>query len=164
MSGYIEKAAEHGNTIENKDQQDENAMEAVGKIQVVKRNFSFWTLFGLGASQMCTWEAVFFANVTAMVNGGPATLVYGFIYAILGALSTAASLAELASIYPTSGGQYHWTAMLAPPNQKAFLSWLCGWIATLGWVANTAAGAFFAATMIQAIMLQTNPSYDYERW
>lgn len=91
-------------------------------------------------------------------------MVYGFIYAILGALSTAASLAEMASIWPTSGGQYHWTAMLAPPSQKVFLSWFAGWIATIGWIANTAAGAFFAATMIQGIVVQTTPTYAGPRW
>lgn len=63
-----------------------------------------------------------------MVDGGPASLVYGFIYTALGALTTAASLAEMASMWPTSGGQYHWTAMLAPENYKVFLSWLCGWV------------------------------------
>lgn len=63
-----------------------------------------------------------------MVDGGPASLVYGFIYTALGALTTAASLAELASMWPTSGGQYHWTAMLAPEKYKVFLSWLCGWV------------------------------------
>jgi choline transport protein len=91
-------------------------------------------------------------------------MVYGFIYAILGALSTAASLAEMASMYPTSAGQYHWTAVLAPEGQKVFLSWFTGWIATLGWIANTAVGAFFAATMIQGITAQNNPDYDYQRW
>lgn len=60
--------------------------------------------------------------------------------------------------------QYHWAAMLAPPKQQAFLSWFCGWIATIGWVANTAAGAFFAATMIQGILVQNQPTYSYERW
>lgn len=99
-----------------------------------------------------------------MLNGGPATLVYGFIYASLGALSTAASLAEMASMYPTSGGQYHWTAVLAPLSQKVFLSWFTGWIAVGGWIANTAAGAFFAATMIQGILVQNDPSYGYHRW
>ena len=144
--------------------QDEAAMAELGKVQQVKRTFGFWTILGLTASMMCTWEAVFFANVTAMLNGGPVTLVYGFIYAVLGALSTAASLAEMASMYPTSGGQYHWTAMLAPPNQKVFLSWFCGWIATLGWVANTATGAFFAATMLQGVLVQNDPTYPYARW
>lgn len=82
--------------------QDEAVMAELGKVQQFQRNFGFWTLLGLTASMMCTWEAVFFANATAMFNGGPATLVYGFIYAALGALATAASLAEMASIYPTS--------------------------------------------------------------
>ena len=144
--------------------QDEVAMAEVGKVQQFKRGFGFFTILGLTASMMCTWEAVFFANFTAMLNGGPATLVYGFIYAMLGALSTAASLAEMASIYPTSGGQYHWVAMLAPDSQRVILSWFTGWIATLGWVANTAAGAFFAATMIQGVVAQTDPSYPYHRW
>ena len=75
---------------------------------------------------MCTWEAIFFANATAMLNGGPPTLFWGFVFAFCGALTTAASLAELASIWPTSGGQYHWTAMLAPPSQRVVLSWFCG--------------------------------------
>lgn len=42
-----------------------------------------------------------FTNSAAMINGGPASLIYGFIYASLGALTTAASLAEMASMYPT---------------------------------------------------------------
>ncbi|KAK5115262.1 hypothetical protein LTR62_001462 [Meristemomyces frigidus] len=151
------------NNARNTDQ-DDTAMAELGKVQQLQRNFGFWTMLGLTASMMCTWEAVFFANSTAMLNGGPATLVYGFIYAILGALSTAASLGEMASMYPTSGGQYHWAAMLAPKSQRVFLSWFCGWIASIGWVANTAAGAFFAATMIQGILMQNQPSYGYERW
>lgn len=53
--------------------------------------------------------------------------------------------------------------MLASPSYKAFLSWFCGWIATLGWVANTAAGAF-SATMIQGILVQNDPNYFCQRW
>jgi choline transport protein len=54
--------------------------------------------------------------------------------------------------------------MLAPPSHQAFLSWFCGWIATLGWLANTATGAFFAGTMIQGILVQNYPSYGFQRW
>jgi len=82
---------------------------------------------------MCTWEAVFFANNTAMINGGPPTLIYGFVFCFMGALATAASLAEMASFAPTSGGQYHWVAMLAPKGTSVFLSWLTGWLASIGW-------------------------------
>lgn len=37
-------------------------------------------------------------------------------------------------------------------------------IATLGWLANTATGAFFAATIIQGILVENDPSYHYHRW
>lgn len=76
---------------------------------------------------------VFAGNNTAMLNGGPPTLIYGTIFAIVGVLATTASLAEMASFAPTSGGQYHWVAMLAPNRSSIFLSWLTGWISTIGW-------------------------------
>lgn len=83
---------------------------------------------------------------------------------------------------PTSGGQYHWVAMLAPPKYSAFLSWFTGlppekhllraiktdkglgWVSTIGWNANTAAGAFFGATMVQGLLVLNYPDYGYERW
>lgn len=41
---------------------DEAAMAEVGKVQKLQRNFGFWTILGLTASMMCTWEAVFFVS------------------------------------------------------------------------------------------------------
>lgn len=81
-----------------------------------KRRFNFGTLLAFTAATMATWEASLIANNMAMYNGGPVTLIYGFIFYWIGALTTAASLAEMASMAPTSGGQYHWVFMLAPPN------------------------------------------------
>ncbi|CAI7606440.1 unnamed protein product [Penicillium crustosum] len=74
----------------------------------------------------------FSANLTAMNDGGPVTLVYGFLFCWFGALVTASSLAEMASMAPTSSGQYHWVAMLAPKGQAKFLSWVTGWMAMIG--------------------------------
>lgn len=34
----------------------------------------------------------------AFINGGPVTMIYGFIFSFLGALATCASLAEMASM------------------------------------------------------------------
>ena len=36
-----------------------------------------------------------------MANGGPVTLIYGFVYAWLGAATTALSFREMASMYPS---------------------------------------------------------------
>lgn len=54
--------------------------------------------------------------------------------------------------------------MLAPDKYKVFLSWLCGWISTGGWLANVAAGAFFVGTMIQGLLVLNDASYVYQRW
>ena len=65
---------------------------------------------------------------------------------------------------PTSGGQYHWVSMLAPPRYSVFLSWITGWSAVLGWIANLTIGVWFVGTMIQGLLVLNYPSYGYERW
>ena len=129
-----------------------------------KRNFGFMSMLGFTTTMMCTWEAVFFSSFTGLLNGGPPTLIYGFLFCWMGTFAVAASLAEMASFAPTAGGQYHWVSMLAPKSYSNFLSWLTGWIATLGWNANTAAGVFFGGTMIQGLLVLNYPDYGYERW
>lgn len=76
-------------------------------------------------------------------SGGPAGAVYGFLFVWAGVACTFAVLSELASMYaslpprdgtprltinraPTSGGQYHWCSMLAPPSAMKMLSYLTG--------------------------------------
>ncbi|GAT24665.1 amino acid permease [Aspergillus luchuensis] len=99
-----------------------------------------------------------------MTDGGPATLVYGFIFCWIGALLTAASLAEMASMAPTSAGQYHWVSILAPKGQAVFLSWVTGWLDMIGWWANTASGVYFAATVLQGLLVLNYDGYDFQRW
>jgi choline transport protein len=100
-----------------------------------------------------------------LVNGGPVSLVYGFILCFLGTLATAASLGELASMAPTSGGQYHWVYVLAPAGSNVWLSFITGWISVLAWVAATATPAFLGATLLQGLFVLNDPTgYVYERW
>ncbi|TDZ31462.1 Choline transport protein [Colletotrichum spinosum] len=47
-------------------------------------------------------------------------------------------MAEIASVYPTAGGQYHWTSILAPRPYSRVLSYCCGSVNFLGWIANGA--------------------------
>jgi choline transport protein len=59
-------------------------------------------------------------------NGGPASLVWGMLFSIVGTMALALSLAEMASICPIAGAQYHWTALFAPPKIKNFVTWMQG--------------------------------------
>lgn len=76
-----------------------------------------------------------------------------------GTLSVFATISELASMAPTSGGQYHWVSMLAPPSTRKFLGYLTGWLTLTGWQALVASGGYVTGTMIQGLILLCNPSY-----
>lgn len=66
--------------------------------------------------------------------------------------------------YPISGGQYHWVALLAPRRYAKFLSWLTGWLSTLGWQAAASTGTYLGGTIIQSMLALNYPSYEPKRW
>lgn len=65
---------------------------------------------------------------------------------------------------PTSGGQYHWVAMLAPKSMAKFLSYITGWLTVAGWQAGFASACFLTGSMIQGLIIFTNPSYSPSSW
>ena len=72
---------------------------------------------------MQMWVSIF--NV-GLQDGGPAGLIYGFLFCWGGYTAVVASLAELVSVVPTAGGQYHWAFELAPPKYRKFVSYITG--------------------------------------
>lgn len=77
---------------------------------------------------------------------------------------TLCRIAEMASMYPISGGQYYWTALLAPPRHAKFLSWLTGWLSTLGWQAAASTGTYLGGTIIQSLIVPNDANYEPQRW
>ncbi|RYC80538.1 hypothetical protein BFJ63_vAg16575 [Fusarium oxysporum f. sp. narcissi] len=113
---------------------------------------------------MATWEAVAAVVAQALAGGGVPCFVYNYIITFVCTVATAASLAEIASIYPTAGGQYHWVTALFPGRGKKIMSWLTGWISIGGQIVFTASAAFSAALMIQGLIILHNTNYSPERW
>ncbi|MCJ1475970.1 hypothetical protein MMC13_004634 [Lambiella insularis] len=74
------------------------------------------------------------------------------------------SLAEMASMAPTSGGQYHWVSELAPPKYQKVLSYVTGWMSVLSWQAGAASGSFLTGTVIQALLAVNDPNYSPTNW
>ena len=72
-------------------------------------------------------EADLYRNMGATFgNGGPRSLVWGCLLVIIGSMAQAMSMAELGSILPIAGAQYHWTDMLAPEGSRRFITWMQG--------------------------------------
>lgn len=74
------------------------------------------------------------------------------------------SLAEMASMAPTAGGQYHWVSEFAPESCQRSLSYFTGWMSTLSWQAGTASGPFLVGTLIQASATAMYPDYAATAW
>ncbi|KAL8663233.1 MAG: hypothetical protein Q9168_008130 [Polycauliona sp. 1 TL-2023] len=77
-----------------------------------------------------------------LVGGGPANIIWGWLAVSLIIVCVAASLGEITSVYPTSGGVYYQTFMLAPPSYRLIMSWICGWSFVVGNITITLAVNF----------------------
>ncbi|EXJ90540.1 hypothetical protein A1O1_03643 [Capronia coronata CBS 617.96] len=143
---------------------DSNTLALLGKKQVLKRRFGFWSLFGFAVCELITWETVLALFSQGFDNGGPAGLVYGFIIAWSSTFSVYSVISELASMAPIAGGQYYWVYMLAPQRYKVFCSYIIGWLTTLAWVATVATETIFAGSMLQGLIIMDHPDYDAKAW
>ncbi|KAK2616281.1 hypothetical protein QQS21_000715 [Conoideocrella luteorostrata] len=149
----------------NQREYDDRAQLArLGKKSVLKRNFSFMTILGFSCAVLITWEGTLMSFAPGLSNGGPAGLIYGFIFVWIGNLSIFSTLCELVSMAPTSGGQYHWVAMLAPRSCSKFLSYLTGWMTLGGWQGTSVSAGFLTGTMLQGLIHFLVPSYDAQKY
>ena len=82
------------------------------------------------------------------MNGGTAGLIYMFIICWTIYLCVYMSMAEMGSMAPTSGGQYHWVSEFAPKRWQKLLSYVVGWLSVLGWQTGAASTAFLAGTEV----------------
>lgn len=73
---------------------------------------------GFNASQ--SW-IVMGATLSISLLYGPMNVIWGVISVTPIYLCIGLTLAELVSAYPSTGGQYHWTFILAPPKYKSLL-------------------------------------------
>ncbi|PMB72318.1 Choline transport protein [Beauveria bassiana] len=138
------------------DYADREQLARLGKKSVLKRNFGFMSILGFSCTILITWEATLVLSAQGLANGGYAGVLYGYIVVWLGNISVFTTLSELASMAPTSGGQYHWVAMLAPRRCAKFLSYTTGWLAVGGWQGSVASSAFLTGTMIQGMIAMNN--------
>ncbi|KAI7970250.1 hypothetical protein EIK77_000252 [Talaromyces pinophilus] len=152
MTGPIDRSA------------DDAVLARLGKKQVLKRRFDFWSLFGFAVCELITWETVLALFSQGFENGGPSGLLYGFIIAWSSTLSVYTVISELASMAPIAAGQYYWVYMLSSENYRVFASYIIGWLTSLAWIATVATESLFAGEMLQGLVVLDYPTYVPTRW
>ncbi|KAL8787245.1 MAG: hypothetical protein Q9195_007855 [Heterodermia aff. obscurata] len=133
----------------SKDERDTMVLAKLGKKSVLRRRFGIISMLGFTCTILETWEgslmsvdpscttkmarawidepfSLFTTGLTKYMLGGSAGLIYGYLFVWAGTIAVFTTMAELASIAPTSGGQYHWVFMMAPPSTRKFMSYIVG--------------------------------------
>ncbi|EXJ84860.1 hypothetical protein A1O3_05535 [Capronia epimyces CBS 606.96] len=111
-----------------------------------------------------SWTAIAASLAIAIASGGTISLIYGMIVSFVMFLSTGLSLAELAAVYPTAGGQYHFTSILAPARYSKGLSYFCGMTAVFSWIALCAAVSISTAQPLIALVQLFKEDYVPKDW
>ncbi|KAG7873094.1 hypothetical protein KL938_005210 [Ogataea parapolymorpha] len=143
---------------------DEAVILALGYKQELKRGLSMLTTFAVAFSTLGLLPSVAGTLWYSMAYTGTAGITWVYLVAMAGIMCVALSMAEIASAFPTSGGLYYATAMLAPPKYKAFLSWFVGWSNYLTQITGGPSVGSSTAAMILALKQMTDPSYEYHKW
>jgi amino acid transporter len=66
------------------------------------------------------------ANTQGLIAGGLSGLFWSLCWAYTGQFFIVLSLAEMAAMAPTAGGQYHWVSEFAPREYQKVLSYISG--------------------------------------
>lgn len=144
--------------------QDVLDMARLGKAQQFQRNFNFWSTFGFVSIYMATWEF----SIVSMSPSLPTTGYGGFFWTFIGSLlcysSIVASLAEMSSMSPTAGGQYHWVSEFAPAGWQKQASYASGWMSSLGWISSLAGGVYVCADLVQVCINIEYPDFVFTSW
>ncbi|KAL6186537.1 hypothetical protein ACLB2K_042657 [Fragaria x ananassa] len=144
-------------------------LHQLGYKQELKRDLSVVSNFAFSFAIISVLTGITTLYSTGLKFGGPVSIVYGWFIAGCFTMIVGLSMAEICSSYPTSGGLYYWSAMLAGPKWAPFASWLTGWFNIVGQWAVTTSVDFSLATLIQVIILlstggKNNDGYEASKY
>ncbi|KAM5342193.1 hypothetical protein ACJ41O_015224 [Fusarium nematophilum] len=131
----------------------------------LQKRFSKITMIGMAFAILNTWISLAGSLGLVMPSGGSVSFIYGFIFCVLCNICLSASVGELASRWPTAGGQYHHAYALATEKWKNLMSFLVGWTNIAGWLSlNTTAAYFGARFLAGAAVTGSGGTYEITQW
>ncbi|PLB39140.1 putative GABA permease [Aspergillus candidus] len=128
------------------------------------RQFSLLSTLALGFSMTNSWLGYSATFITPLLMGGSPAVFFGLVGASIASSLITAGLAELASAYPSSGGQYHFAYMVSSPRYRAPVAFAMGWLSVIAWALTSASTAVVCAQMTGNLASIYNPSYTPEPW
>ena len=101
-------------------------MARMGKNQQLVRHFRVLSMASFVAIATAVWEIGLFNLTPGLINGGRPGIIYSVLWNFIGFGPIYLSMAEMASMAPIAGAQYHWVSEFAPESIQRGLSYLTG--------------------------------------
>ena len=101
-------------------------MRRMGRRQELVRHFRMLSVASFVAIATAAWEIGLFEITPGLTDGGRPVLVYSVLWNFVGFGPIYLSMAEMASMAPIAGAQYHWVSEFAPESMQKILSYLTG--------------------------------------
>ncbi|KAF9983367.1 hypothetical protein BGZ65_001874 [Modicella reniformis] len=149
-------------TREPKIDRSEQRLRELGYKQELKRELTSFTNFSVSFSVVSILTGLTSLYGSALKSGGPVVIIWGWVFVSIMSMCVAASMAEICSSYPTSGGLYFWSSKLAGKHGP-FYAWVTGWWNLLGQFGCTA-GIDFGLAILLCSVITFKTGFVFERW
>src|SRR5215472_4996887 len=116
-------------------QEDEKLLQRAGYQQELVRRLGAFSNFAISLSTICILAGGLTSFHVGLCSVGGASIGIGWPVACLFSLTVAATMAQVASAFPTAGGPYHWSSILGGRGW----GWATAWFNLAGLVTVLAA-------------------------
>ena len=150
-----------GRSREDVIQQDVADLHKLGYAQELFRSMGGFSNFAISFSIISILTGAVILYDYGLAWAGTAAVLIGWPLVTVFVLLIAASMAEIASAYPTAGGLYYWASRMRNKNWGWWTAWfnLIGQFAIVAGI-NFAAAAFLNATIITPLLANIGITYD----
>ncbi|KAJ3562132.1 hypothetical protein NPX13_g8679 [Xylaria arbuscula] len=143
---------------------NDNILLAQGHAPVLQRTFDLFGSLGLGFSITNSWLSYASCFGQSMLYGGAQATIFSLIVACFVQWFITAGMAEQASAFPSSGGQYHFTYIVAKEKHRNFAAFVVGVLSIIGWLFITCSGISNNVQSIIGIIVFVNPDFVPQQW
>ncbi|KAJ5165189.1 uncharacterized protein N7500_007019 [Penicillium coprophilum] len=143
---------------------DDDILRAQGHEAVFKRSFSVVASLGFAFNITNAWVGALSNFGQNLIYGGSQVALLSVIIACFVQWIITLGLSELASAFPSSGGQYHFVYIIAPQKHKRFAAFMTGWMSILGWWMVTCSGLSLVAKAALGLGQFLYPDFEIKQW
>ncbi len=157
----VQQAADKRTSVVSK---EGTVVNASGHRDQLQRQYGLWSICGLALTIDNAWIAFGGSLSVSVLNGGPPGILYEYITACVYYAFIGASIAELASAVPSSGGVYHWASITPGAKWGRVIGFFCGSLNFFGWIFDLASIVSIPANILVQMYAIYHPDFVILPW